>query len=233
MRGYTAPPAGRLKRLLAGSIGSKIAMAVTGLAMFGFLVGHLSGNLLVFSGRDAVNDYAAWLREHPMLLWGARIVLLGALALHVATGLRLARANREARPVPYTREDTIKATLSSRTMVLSGLLVLLYVAYHLLHFTFQVIDTGGMGVTDAQGRADVYGMVVAGFRDPLVSIIYVLAQGVLLLHLWHAVGSMCQTLGLNHEAWNRPLRAAVLGVPALLVAGYVAIPVAVWTGVVQ
>ena len=232
MVGLVAPAArrGPLERLAGSSLGRKYVMAITGLVMLGFLVGHLSGNLLVFAGADALNAYAQWLKDHPGLLWTARIVLLLALVAHMGAAMRLARENAAARPRAYAAKSWREASWASRHMLMTGLLVFLYVVYHLLHFTFHAIDTGGMGLKDAAGRVDVYSMVVEGFRVHDVEMTYIAAHVVLDVHIWHAVPSVFQTLGLDHKAL-RPL--ANKGGPALavaLAAGYIAIPVAIWAG---
>jgi succinate dehydrogenase / fumarate reductase cytochrome b subunit len=235
MLGFLAPGArrGPLGRLAGASIGLKVVMAATGVLMFLFLLGHLSGNLLLFSGPDALNAYAQWLRDHPVLLWGARIGLLAALVAHMTAAVRLARTSRAARPQPYARKEWREATWASRHMLLTGLLVFAYVVYHLLHFTFHAIDTGAMGLRDAAGRLDVHAMVVAGFRNPAVALSYVAAQVVLGLHLWHGLPSFFQTMGWDHPLVRPMARRGGAALAALVALGYVSIPVAVWTGVVR
>ena len=219
----------RYRQLLRSSVGNKFVMALSGILMLGFLVGHLSGNLLVFSGEKAMNAYAAWLQDHGSLLWGARIVLLACLGLHVSMAVRLWLANRAARPERYRREATLEASWASRQMVLTGLLVAAYLVYHLLHYTFRVVDTGGMEL-DADGHVNVYRMVVTGFQDPLVTGSYIVAMLLLGLHLIHAVQSLFQTLGWNHPAWNPIGRFLSFAVPVVLVVGFLAIPLAALLG---
>jgi succinate dehydrogenase / fumarate reductase cytochrome b subunit len=122
------------------SIGGKVTMAITGVLLFGFVVVHLLGNLLLLSGPDAINAYAKWLFDKGVLLWLARLGLLAVFVLHVVTGIRLARANKQARPVAYSKQSTVQATFASRSMVLTGLTMLVFVVYHLLHFTFGVTN---------------------------------------------------------------------------------------------
>lgn len=229
MRGYTEP--GRTVRLLRSSIGAKFLMAVTGVLLLLFLFGHLAGNLLVFSGREALNGYAQWLRSHPGLVWGARIGLLAIFSLHIALALRLWSENRDARTVAYRHPATVVASAASRTMILTGLLVLAFVVYHLLHFTLHVIKTGAMGTT-AEGHVDVYNMVVAGFRHPVIAFSYFAAIAILGIHLWHAIGSAFQTLGWNHPAWNPVGRFLSVGIPIVVFLGYASIPLFIWLGVV-
>ncbi|MHC4492646.1 MAG: succinate dehydrogenase cytochrome b subunit, partial [Planctomycetota bacterium] len=183
MRGYTGAAQvssyRRLQRIAGSSIGNKFLMAATGFLLLLFLIGHLVGNLQIFSGREAVNAYAKWLHDHGGLLWTARIGLLAISSLHIYTAIRLWLQNRDARPETYRHEDTLQASWASRHMLLTGIVVFAYVVFHLLHLTFRSIDTGGMGVMDAAGRLDVYGMLVSGFTHPAVAAAYIAAQVVL------------------------------------------------------
>jgi len=236
MRGLTDAKAApgrsnRLLRLARSSIGGKWIMALTGAFLIGFLVMHMSGNLLVFAGPEAINGYAEWLRDNPAILWGGRIGLLVAFVLHIAFAFKLTAENKAARPERYRYKATVQASWASRYMILTGALVAAYVVYHLAHFTFHAIDTGGMDWK--AGEVDVYSMVVAGFRNPLVSLSYIVAQGILFLHLWHATGSMFQTLGWTHSSFKSIGRPIALALPVIITAGFVAVPLAVWFGVVR
>jgi succinate dehydrogenase cytochrome b subunit len=122
-------------RPVTSSLGSKYVMAITGLLLIGFVLGHMTGNLLIFAGPDALNGYAAALKARPALLWGARLGLLAVFVVHVLIGIRLALANKAARPTPYAYEDTLQASWASRHMMLTGLVLLAFVGYHLAHFT--------------------------------------------------------------------------------------------------
>lgn len=222
-----------LVRFWRSSIGGKVTMAVTGALLFLFLVGHLAGNLLLFNGPDALNGYAAWLKDNPGILWSARIGLLLVFLLHVATGIRLARINRAARALPYAREDTVRASYASRSMLMSGLVVLAYSAYHLLHFTLGVTHPGHFGRVDAQGRHDVYAMVVLGFSEPLVVAAYVAAMVLLFLHLSHGLASMLQTVGIHEGRWTPLLRGVAWLLAVAVPAGNAFIPLAVLAGMVE
>ena len=140
-----------LARLYRTSIGAKAVMAITGAMLFLFLIGHLAGNLLIFKGQDAINSYAQGLQNLGAGLWVIRLGLLAVFLLHIATAMRLHHGNREARPVAYYHEDTVKATWASRYMMMTGLVVLAFVIYHLLHFTFHQFAPRGIGLDD-QGR---------------------------------------------------------------------------------
>jgi succinate dehydrogenase / fumarate reductase cytochrome b subunit len=227
-----------LARKGLSSLNSKYLMAVTGLILIGFVLVHMAGNLLIYAGKQALNDYAKHLEELGLLLWVARAVLLAAFILHVLIGIRLWRQNRAARPIPYQQNDTVQASWMSRHMLLTGLVILAFVVYHLLHFSFGVIEPGNFKyrhdyqVTTPYFHVepDVAEMVVRGFRQWWISVSYVVAQLFLGLHLWHGGGSWFQSLGLNRQrsAWGVSLVGPVLGV--VVVAGNCSIPLAILLG---
>ncbi len=214
------------------SIGPKVVVALTGLALAGFVLFHMFGNLQVFEGRDALNAYAAFLRDMPMLLWAARATLLALACIHVTWALKLARQNRQARPVGYAVREYRRASLASRTMTVTGLLLLLFIIFHLLHLTAGIVDPSFPDQLDAHGRRDVYGNVIHTFRSPLFVTIYLVAQVVLGLHLSHAVSSSFQTLGVEHPAINRLFQATGPAVAWVVVLGNAAIVLAVFGGLV-
>ncbi len=212
-------------------------MAVTGLLLLFFVIGHLAGNLLVYAGRDAVNDYAEFLKGNPLMLWSARVGLVVVFLLHVVTSTRLAAANRAARPQRYVYMQTVQASGASRYMLLSGALVLFYVVYHLLHFTLGVVDPGAFHVPeqrmpDGHMRHDVFGMLVVGFRSDLVVGIYVLANLLLAWHLSHGIASLFQSLGVRSERFTPMIEATSLWVAALIGAGFISIPISIRFGLV-
>lgn len=222
----------RLQRSLGSSIGCKAQMAVSGLLLSGFLVAHLSGNFTLLAGQDAMNGYASKLRALGPLLWIARAGLLLVALLHVVVALRLRRANTLARPVRYAHEASIQSTPMARSMMLTGLLVLAFALYHLAHFTWGWTHPEHFGLVDAQGRHDVYTMVVLGFRQPLVVVAYAIAMVVLGLHLAHGLQSLFQSLGWNASRWYPLIRGAGRALAAALVLGYLALPASVLLGVV-
>jgi len=219
--------------LLKSSIGRKQVMAVTGLILFGFVVVHMLGNLQIFLGQDALNDYAKHLEELPFLLWPARGILLVTLITHMFVSISLARENRAARPVRYDRYNTIQASYASRTMVISGILIFLFIVYHLLHFTFGRIQPQFFEQLDAKGREDTYAMVVHGFQNIYVSGSYILAMSVLCFHLSHGLQSLFQSLGLRSESAGPLLRKAAVAVSLLIFIGNSSIPVCVLLGFLQ
>ncbi|MFP6871290.1 MAG: succinate dehydrogenase cytochrome b subunit [Nitrospinota bacterium] len=212
------------------SIGAKLVMAVTGALLFGFVIGHLAGNLLMFAGPDAMNTYAAWLKEKGMLLWGARLGILIVFAVHIASALRVNRMNRAARPDAYAVSNFLAATYASRTILVSGLIVLAFVIYHLLHFTLGVTNPEYFKLIDAKNRPDIYAMVVQGFSNRIVAVSYIAAMILLALHLSHGLTSFFQTLGL-HGSKFRPF-AGKLGpaVAIVIFIGFASIPLAVLAG---
>ncbi len=212
---------------LRSSVGRKAVVAVTGLALSGFILGHLAGNLLIFLGPDALNAYAKKLKDAGVWLWAARAVLLGCLAAHIVTSISLARENRAARPVGYATKDHAEATWAGRTMMLSGIALTAFLLFHLLHFTFRITHPAISHLTDALGRHDVYTMVVMSFQQPLLSAAYVLAMALICAHLSHGLGSWVQSLGLA-TARTIPLAALAGRLLALAIfLGYAAIPVGV------
>lgn len=213
----------RLVRLLGSSVGRKLVTAATGVLLIAFLFGHLFGNLKVFQGQDALNSYAAWLQGHP-LLWVMRAGLLTLFVVHVWLTLSLARENRAARPVRYERYRPRASRLSSRSMALSGLLVLSFVVYHLLHFTFRVIDSQHTRVPD------VYASVVWSFQNPWIAGSYVVAMLLLGAHLWHGATSVFQSLGLRHESYQTLIRILSAAAVATLVIGNCSIPILIYAG---
>jgi succinate dehydrogenase / fumarate reductase cytochrome b subunit len=219
-------------RPLRTSVGSKYVMAVTGLGLMGFVLAHMLGNLQIYLGRDAINDYGRHLEEMPALLWTARAGLLSIFVIHIVLGIRLWLWNRRARPYRYFYEDTVQATWASRNMLLTGLLVLAFVIYHLLHFTFGVTDPKNykLSLPPAKGAHDVAEMVVGGFSQWPVASIYVVLQLALGLHLWHGAGSWLQTLGLNDRRWLRLVQYFGVAFALLIVVGNCSIPLAVLLG---
>lgn len=223
-----ATAAGPLARLLNSSIGNKVVMALSGAVITGWLVGHMTGNLLVFAGEKAMNDYAAWLHGNAGLLWGARIALLVATILHVLTAIRLKRINSEARPSRYHYNSHVQSTLAGRSMIYSGLLVLAYAVYHLAHFTWGVEAV--MPAGEYREQIGVHAMVVTAFSHTPVAIVYIVANALLGLHLSHGASSAFQSLGLNTPKWRPTVEKIGPAVGAALALGFISIPAAALLG---
>lgn len=217
-------------KALRASVGAKAVMAVTGLLLLLFVLAHMLGNLQVFLGPDALNGYAQKLQSLGGLLWVARIGLATILVLHVATAARLTRLNRQARPVGYAALSPQVTSYAARTMVLSGFVILAFVAFHLLHFTLGVTHPEHFGHLDAQGRHDVYRMVVLGFQQAPVALLYVAAQALLALHLSHGASSLFQSLGVTHPALRCVKQRAGPALALLIFVGNVSMPLACLLG---
>jgi len=223
----------RLVSHFRSSVGSKVVMALTGLGLIVYVIFHMLGNLQVFEGPHALNSYSAFLREMPILLWTARIGLLSIAVVHIVLAIQLTLRNRRARPTAYAIRDYRQASLASRTMAVSGVVLLLFIVFHLLHLTAGVVDPSFSDRVDAEGYRDVYARLIHAFRNPLIVGLYVAGQLGLGLHVSHAVSSSLQSLGLEHAAFNRLFKSAGPAVALLVVLGNVAIILAVFLGIVR
>jgi len=217
----------------SSSIGAKILMAASGVLLALFLVAHMVGNLEIFGGPGAMNGYAALLRVWPPLLPIARVGLLALAIVHIVTSIRLARANRVARPVGYAARRNRVTTLAARAMLVSGIVVLVFVVFHILHFTVRSVNPAYKHWTDTQGRHDVYAMVTDAFGNVPIAGFYVLAMLLLGLHLSHGVASAVQTLGWNHPRYGGVLRRVGPVFAMLIVLGFVAVPLSILFGAVR
>lgn len=208
-------------------------MALTGIVLVLFVLGHMAGNLKAFQGAESFNHYAEGLREFgdPFLpregvLWIVRLVLLASVVLHVWAAWVLAGSSRAARSVAYRKEESLVFSYASRTMRWGGVIILAFVVYHLLHFT-----TGDAHPEFVPG--DAYHNLVVGFRSPWVVGAYLVAMTALVFHLYHGIWSGFQTLGLNHPRWNRFRRPLAATVALLVYVGFIAVPLAVQAGVIS
>jgi succinate dehydrogenase / fumarate reductase cytochrome b subunit len=216
------------------SIGKKMIVALTGVILMLFVIGHLLGNLQIFLGPRWVNDYAQHLRDLGPLLWAVRITLLIAVFLHIYFTVSLALDNRRARPQGYEKSSYVKASYASRHMVVSGLVVLAFIIFHLLHFTGRKFDARfPMLKNDPLNHYDVYSMMVYGFQNVYVSAFYIIGLFLLTLHLTHGASSFFQSLGLNDKKLTPQLAFGARVFAWLLFVGYAAIPVAVLLGLIQ
>lgn len=217
------------------ALGKKAVMAVSGLVLFGFVVAHMLGNLKAYQGEKAFNDYAAGLREigvpelpYGGALWIARGVLLAAVLLHIGAAWAVTRESRKARPVAYVKAPTSHTSYASRTLRWGGVVILLFVVYHLLHLTFGVVHPDFQ--PEAHGQFHAYHNFVAGFRVPWVGLIYVVANLALGLHLFHGVWSLFQSLGLSHPRYNAWRRAFATTFAWAVTLGNLSFPLAVLLG---
>ena len=215
------------------TVGKKVVMAVTGVVLVGFVIAHMLGNLKIFLGVEAIDSYAVFLRTmgeplvpYGTLLWVARIILLVSVGLHILAAVQLTLLNWAARPQGYATKQSIATSYAARTMRWGGVIIALFIVYHLLHFT-----AGLVGFSPGQfEELKVYDNVVAGFSVWYVSLFYVLAMAALCLHLDHGVWSMFQTLGCNNARISPVLKGLSRVVALVVFAGFISVPVAVLAG---
>jgi succinate dehydrogenase / fumarate reductase cytochrome b subunit len=222
-------------RFYRSTVGKKVIMAVTGVIGIAFVILHIAGNLQAFAGREKINAYSALLHgAGAELLWLVRVVLLAAVALHVLMAVQLTQRARAARPIGYKQRESQVSTLASRTMRWGGFLLLAFIVFHILHFTTRQVDPAGWAArSDAAGRYDIYGNIVASFRIWWVSAVYLVAMILLGLHLWHGVWSFGRSLGVARPS-PTPLRRRIAPVLAIAIwLGFSLVPVAVLLGVIR
>lgn len=247
-------------RVITSSLGLKYIMAITGFVLVGFVLGHMAGNLQVFGPPEWINAYGHKLHNMPYgLLWVVRAILLATVVAHVAAAIMLTKRNREARPERYVEEDTVQASLASRTMPISGMILLAFIIFHLLHFTVQNVPgheygeaiklaNGSVYAADVpltkdgkqvikNGEAvmthDVHTMLIAGFSFWYIALFYIVGMGLLCMHLSHGVSSMFQSLGVRNEEWRYRLNHFAYLYGFVVFAGFVSIPIAVLLGLVK
>ncbi len=228
----------RVATLYRSTVGKKVLMALSGVVLFGFVFMHMVGNLKMLfpideAGQYPMNVYAEFLRDfgYPMLphagfLWAFRILLLGAVAVHIMAAIQLTLRSRAARPEGYGKNQDLSLSYASRTMRWGGLIVLLFIVYHILHFT-----------TGQAHPEFVYGAVhqnyVSAFQSPLIFLVYLVAQTALAFHLYHGVWSLFQTLGLNHPKYNHLRRTAAIVFAVVVYVGFMTPPTLVLAGVIS
>jgi succinate dehydrogenase cytochrome b subunit len=232
----TKAPQNRLFALWASAIGKKIVMAVSGAVLILFVIAHMAGNLKIFSGPTEINDYSRFLREvaypelaYGQLLWIVRIVLLTCAVLHITAAVQLTRMNWKARPVGYDTRKDVETTWGALTMRWGGLLLAVFIIFHLLHFT-----AGLAGFQPGQfEHLMVYQNVVAGFSVWPISLFYIVSMLALCLHLDHGIWSMLQTLGWVTVDNTKSLRVFSRIVAILIFAGFISVPISVLAGWVR
>lgn len=223
----------RVTALTHTLIGKKVAMAVSGVILLGFVLGHMVGNLKVFQGPEHFDAYAEGLRTvgapllgRGQLLWAVRLVLIVAVVLHIAAAWAVTRASWAARPQGYHAVRLVETTYAARTMRWGAIIILLFVIFHLLDLTFGRVNPSFV-------PGDPYHNVIATFGRVPVALGYIVAMGALCLHLYHGIESACQTLGLNHPRYNVWRRRFALGFSLVVAGGFIAVPIAVLAGVVR
>lgn len=219
-------------KALRSTIGLKLLMAVSGLGLVGFAVVHMLGHLQMFGGRDAYNSYAATLQGLGAIKWVARLGLLAAVAVHIVCGVTLARRNRQARPAGYAVRKSLRATSYGRAMLLTGLVFLAFLLYHLAHFTLGWVHPQHFAATDSLGRPDIYGNFARSFANPLITAAYVVASIAVAMHATHATSSLLRTLGLSQGRARRICELAGSTVGVALLSGFASVPIACLLGLV-
>ncbi len=222
-----------LWRLVTSSLGKKFLMAITGVGLLLFVIGHLAGNLQIFLGPEPINRYGHFLQTTPEILWPARIGLLTFVIIHIWTSLSLTIENRAARAVRYEVKELVAASLASRTMIWSGLIIVAFVGFHLAHYTLLIVHPEYRELHDAHGWHDIYRMMVIGFSNGWVSGFYVLSIGLLCIHLSHGASAMFQSLGLKNEAYASLIDRFAIVAAVVIFLGYISIPLAVFAGMVK
>jgi len=231
--------------MLLSSLLKKYVMAISGAVLFVFVVLHMLGNLQIFLGPTQINAYGHFLQSTPELLWTARIGLLVMVVLHVWTAVLLSRENRAARPARYREVKFVAASYASRTMLMSGVIVFVFIVYHLLHFTVAVPsvnflpqsadfpNANFMELKDPLGHHDIYRMMVMGYSNVWVSGFYILGMALLCLHLSHGVGSMFQSLGLKNKFYGVWIDRFAVFISTVIFVGNCSIPLSVLLGLVK
>lgn len=217
------------------TIGKKVIMGVTGLIGIGFVILHIAGNLQAFVGQSKLNAYGAMLHG-PLneLVWLLRIVLIVAVVLHVTMAYQLTMRSREARPIGYQHREPQVSTLASRTMKWGGVLLLVFIVFHILHFTSETVDPAGVrGMIDTHGDRDVYGNIVMSFRIWWVAAFYLIAMIFLGLHLYHGAWSSMRTLGYAKTAVNPLRRRLAFGIAVAIWLGFTLVPLGVIVGIIR
>jgi succinate dehydrogenase / fumarate reductase, cytochrome b subunit len=229
----------RTARTLRSTIGAKALMAVTGVMLILFVLGHMVGNLQVFAGAEKINKYAHFLQSLGGALWLIRGGLLLIFVLHIWAALKVSAASRAARPVPYAyKKADLVTTYAAKTMMVSGVIVALFVVYHVLHFTTGSIDIAGSygqltTLADGTEVPDVYAMVIGGFQNVPTALTYIVANLFLAVHLSHGAASLLQTLGFRHKNNAATVKKFGIAVGLIVGIGNIAMPLSIMLGMVN
>lgn len=205
-------------------------MALTGMLLLAFTILHMLGHLQMFGGREMYNAYAHFLQNLWEVKWPLRLGLAAAVVIHIATAVRLVALNRAARPVSYAVYRPVVSSVAGRTMAVTGLLVLIFIIFHLLHFTLGQVQPGYFHNLDPQNRWDAYSMYVHGFQSPALYVVYLIGIALLTAHLGHGAASWLQSLGLRHPKYRTDGIGTVIAVVLFL--GFMVPPTAVLAGVI-
>jgi succinate dehydrogenase / fumarate reductase, cytochrome b subunit len=215
----------RYVRFYEAAAGKKVVMAVTGVILFGYVIGHMLGNLQIFEGPEAINNYAHFLHSHEGALWAARFLLGLSVVFHIVASIQLWLLNNRARPIGYVRKDDVPASYAARTMKWSGPIIAAFVIFHVLHLTTG--DIVELHPDLAANSPDAYDNVVTGFQQhPAIAVFYIVAILLLSTHLFHGLWSMFQSVGISHPRYTPGIKRFAAIFAILVAAGYISIPVA-------
>jgi succinate dehydrogenase / fumarate reductase, cytochrome b subunit len=226
-------PINRAVRFYEAPIGKKAVMALTGVVLFGYVVGHLLGNLQIYSSNpEQINRYAAFLHSpsNAAALWGIRAFLLACVLLHITASVQLWLQNRAARPIGYYKKDDVPSSYAARTMIWSGPIIAAFLVFHILHLT-----AGGVvplrDVNDMPSTPDVRYNVIEGFHQhPAIAAFYVVAMLLLCMHLYHGLWSMFHSVGVTNPRFAPALKRIAAICAILIAAGNISIPIAAMAG---
>ena len=230
-------------KFLKSTLGLKVIMALSGIVLIGFVVVHMLGNLQIFipysgseEGGSAIDKYAMLLKSNALVLWGARLTLLGSVCAHIYAAVVLTQRSNAARPRDYMLRRWFSESYAVRTMRWGGVILLLFIIYHLLHLTVGVGSTGQI-FTDIKHCTTeacfVRQNVIDGFDNPFISLFYIISQCALGLHLSHGVWSLFRTLGVTSTVWNTRSKMLALSIGGLITLGNTAIPLAVLMDIIN
>jgi succinate dehydrogenase / fumarate reductase, cytochrome b subunit len=212
-----------LTQFWRSTIGKKVVMAVTGIIGILFVIGHMTGNLLMFKGQGAMHDYALLLRTSMPLLWAVRAVLLLSVILHIVAAYQLTMLSRAARPSGYAQRKPQVTTFAARTIKIGGVIILLFIVYHILHMT--------LGTVHPQfTHFDPYNNLRIGLANPFVAAFYLLASGFVGFHLYHGAWSVVRTLGVARPSTTPLKRKIAAGIAIVVALGFMIIPIATLLG---
>jgi succinate dehydrogenase / fumarate reductase, cytochrome b subunit len=218
-------------QILKSTVGRKILMALTGLGMVGFVCTHLLGNSSIFAGPGGINAYAEHLHSLGPLVWVFRLVMLALLTIHVVYGVQLTLENNAANPQGYAVNKMVKATFASKTMIWTGVIIVVFIGYHISHFTVRAWSD--VSAFAGQVPGNVFGMVVGSFQHGIIAFVYIVAMVALLLHLSHGVQSFFQTLGLSNDRTQCGISKGGKALAIILGVGYIAIPLSILIGILK
>ena len=218
-------------RYARSSVGAKHIMAISGLLLFLFAIAHMLGHLQMFGGREMYNTYAHFLQSLWEVKWPVRVALIGLVVIHMVVALSLVANNRAARPIGYAKYAPVRSSAVGRKMAWTGLFLLAFLAFHILHFTVGTVQPGSFHTMDPQGRYDAYSMFVVGFQNPAIYGVYFVGIALLAMHLGHGAASWAQSLGLRHPKYPVDRLGPILAV--FLLVGYMIPPTAVLVGIIR